>query len=281
MASEALSTVGQVKDVVGDATSKLMSSFHDTGEQVARQRALLLDLLQQLQGDGDQTMTIRAFVDQTDTTLQSYVDTLVQMADYSVAAAHHMQDLMARIEHMISLVDQVDGIASQTNMLALNAAIEAARAGQHGRGFAVVANEVRSLAQRAHQVSEQIRQHGDDAQQAVQSAAGMIGQIAAVDMSLSLQTKGQLDGMLDTLGALDQTMHRSLGDAQQISSQVGNAVGQAVMALQFDDIVRQLCEHAEGTLARVIYGDQAAAQPTSGRNPVAATSVDSGDIELF
>lgn len=97
------------------------------------------------------------------------IEKITELSQQLDATSAITQEFKDHSEQVGKILEVIRGIADQTNLLALNAAIEAARAGEHGRGFSVVADEVRNLASRTQQSTNEISVIIDSIQQGVEN----------------------------------------------------------------------------------------------------------------
>ncbi len=164
-----------------------------------------------------------------------------QVVTESIAEIKSLAD---EIEHAASVIKRVEndtesvgtvlavigGIAEQTNLLALNAAIEAARAGEHGRGFAVVADEVRTLASRTQESTQEIRKIIESLQEGARDAVSVMdnGQErvkASVAQALKAEESlNTIKSSVATISSLNDQIASTAEVQSAMSSEISNNV---------------------------------------------------------
>ena len=252
-------TVSEVSDTalrVSSAAEQMATVSHRSSEGTMRQReetervahatAEMLsaahEVQRMVQAGADAAISAQASAERGQSVLASTQSEIDRLAADVEKAATVILDLEQVSERIGGVLDVIRGIAEQTNLLALNAAIEAARAGEQGRGFAVVADEVRNLASRTQESTEEIHGMIERLQQASRQAVEVMGtgrEQARETVEHATETRQSLEEILLSVStisdasssiaaaAVEQThnvdeINRTMGSISEIADQTSH-----------------------------------------------------------
>jgi len=177
--------------------------------------------------------------------VQSVRDSINALSSDINKASEVVHQLEMDSDGIGKVIEVIRNIAEQTNLLALNAAIEAARAGEQGRGFAVVADEVRTLATRTHESTQEIQSMIEGLQVQARDAASVMNtsqQRATATVDEAVQADDMLSQITQAVGSMTQ-MNQQIAHAVKEQSAVAAEMTRNIVVI--NEVSEQSVEHAE------------------------------------
>ncbi|QGZ31720.1 HAMP domain-containing methyl-accepting chemotaxis protein [Stutzerimonas stutzeri] len=184
---------------------------------------------------------------QGDLVVQEAIGQIDSLSGEVEHSAHAIEELNTESGRIGSVLEVIRAVAEQTNLLALNAAIEAARAGEQGRGFAVVADEVRALARRTHDSTEEIEGLIGNLQRVAQKAVEQMQtsrDLTQRTVDLASEAGIALGRITESVSTIEQ-MNQQIAAAAEQQSAVAENISESVTRVR--DIGEQSASGSEQT----------------------------------
>lgn len=206
-----------------DQLATAMNEMAATVQEVARHA---MDAASAATAANDQSANGRQVVNNA-------INTIDSLAEAIGRAAEAIERVETDSERIGTVLDVIRGIAEQTNLLALNAAIEAARAGEQGRGFAVVADEVRTLASRTQESTQEIQKMIESLQSGSKEAVMLMEQSreqTKTGVEQTAKAGDALAAIADEVGRIND-MNTQIASAAEEQSAVAEEINHNVVAI--------------------------------------------------
>lgn len=238
-------------------SSNQQAETHHAATAMNEMTATIQDVVRNINITAEKSHTTRGEADSGKQLIQQATSQMQSLASQLDTAGATIQQLEQDTTSITLILDVIRGISEQTNLLALNAAIEAARAGEQGRGFAVVADEVRALASRTKESTEEIndmieklmtgsRKAVEATYECQEQAKTVVDQVSSVNNSLSVITdsvseisdmSNQVATATEEQAAVSEEINRNITRIEEISNSIVERITQ--LSSSSDELTHQ------------------------------------------
>lgn len=207
-----------------DITVSVQGKINEAIEEIERNYLLA----QQME---EKFKDVNSAVKSSDEEAANMTEKLRDMSETVMSANGATVTLLDEMKKITDILEQINSIASQTNLLSLNASIEAARAGEHGRGFAVVANEIRGLSEQSAIAAHNIQEILGGLSDLTNDVSDKISAGAAA-ASQGVEKMEQLINVFERIQATTDEAHSIVREQYDLSENVKNNFGRMQMEVE-------------------------------------------------